>query len=172
MQALDEEFERQAAGRLGPEIFNEVGVRSLIDIKRVLYELDPSRAIGSTDVALSTQIEAEDESGRMKKFAVKATAPSQSRRDILLAAFRILRERQQVNERYGREVAPVMVNGRPMRPALKDTTNSYMWVDPLLKRWLGATRQGTFICWDLGDYLYRYDIFSHRLTRAAKAVSP
>lgn len=161
---LDHEFERQTK-RLGSEIFNSVVVRGIGDIKRALQELNPATAVSDTTL-LATQISGEDESGRKHNYNVQAKASSQTKRSILLEAFKILKERQSLTALTRSDIKPISVNGRMMQPPIKATTG-YFWVDPLIKRWLGGRREGLFICWDLSDGLYKYDIFEHRLFKVS-----
>ena len=43
------------------------------------------------------------------------------------------------------------------------------WVDKLIVQWLGGYREDLFIYWDVDDdFLYKYDIYLHKLTRIKK----
>ena len=163
MGALDQEIERQLRRR-GSEIFEPVVVRSQADIKRVLYNFDPSRNVDST-IRISTDMMADDGSGQRHRYRVNADTVSYSQRGILLEGFNILRSRREMQAKSDTEVQPILVNGRPMRSPLRDIMDAQMWVDPLITRWLGAVRRGLDICWDIDEWRYNYDIYLHKLIR-------
>jgi len=169
-ERIDQELERMARRR-GLEIFQPPVIKSLLDIKRVLSDLDPSRYVSATDTTLQTELESIDEHGRARTYRVSATTKPQTKRSILLEGFNIIKARQQLRVKAESNVIPTVINGRTVRPALRLQVDSYLWVEPLLERWLSAYRDGLWICWNVRNpdgsgYVYRYDIFQHRLMRA------
>jgi hypothetical protein len=167
MEAFDREYARQA-GRLDPtKVTRPVEVDTLADIKRVLAEFDPSFKQNQKQREIPVQTEmviTKDE--HPVTYRVQAPTVSKSKRDLLLEGLAVIKNRAVAAEQLA-EAEVIVVNGRDMRPAsLGNGVAGASWVDPLIKQWLGGRRDGVHICWDLADgYTYRYDAFSHQLTR-------
>lgn len=160
---LDQEFERQSK-RLGQEVFNPVEINSISDIKKALHEFDPAFAINDI-TTIATQLVGEDRSGAKLTYNVQAKTSPQNKRAIMSEGFRILKERQSAAETTKDNIQPISVNGRLMAPPTR-ATGGYFWVDPLIKRWLGGYRDGLFVCWNLRDGLFKYDVFEHKLFKS------
>jgi hypothetical protein len=63
----------------------------------------------------------------------------------------------------------VEVNGRMMQPMkISNDVSGLYWVDNLITHWLGGRRDGVMICWDIGTYTYKYDAYTHKLTRVSR----
>ena len=153
----------EAAHARNNEVIKDVVVSSYADIRALLADLHPNASSGAVDEAeLSTVVVSS--SG---KFNVKVNTKAQSKRDIVFSALEMIRNREIAKEKSNTDIG-VLVNGRMMCSPFVVETESYSWVDPLLKRWFGAYRDGQWICWDVGDYTYRYDIFEHKLFKASR----
>lgn len=166
MEALEKAHLRNEQ-RLDKNILKPVEVRTLNDIKRIISIFDPNKNEKSAEIPINTLLE-DVEDGKKVTYHVSAITKSKSKRDILIEGFESIERRQKIDE--VNDVEPIMVNGKEMKLAtINSNTNSYSWVDPLIKQWTGGVRKGTLITWDIGDgYEYRYQIFTHNLTRIQK----
>lgn len=165
-EKFDEEMERQSR-KLDERIFQSPTISSLADIRRVLMDLDPARAMKSS-MPIAGEMIADDENGQRRTYRVTATADATDKRSIVLQGFEFIKGRTEF-ETKSRELDPVMVNGREMRPAIRPTIEARAWVDPLLDRWFGATREGLFIVWVVKEGKFLYDPFIHKLFKAKTA---
>jgi hypothetical protein len=169
MEALDREFARQAK-RLDPsKVAKPVEVETLADVKRVLSEFDPSFKANhkQREIPVATEMTILDSSGPVT-YKVEAPTKSKSKRDLLLEGLDVIKGRANIEEQLQtNDDEDLVVNGRNMKPApLGNGVTGMSWVDPLIKHRLGGRRDGMVICWDLKDgYTYRYDAFTHNLTR-------
>lgn len=162
---IEREMYRQA-NKLGAEIFKPAVVTTINDIKQLLYELDPSKAVSSTST-VSAQLDGETEEGGAQRFNVSTVTTSQPKRSILLHGFEIIKKRIEYANTAQTVAKHTVVNGRIMQPAVaKNQESAFSTVDKLVERWLGGKRDGLLIRWDLRDgYTYKYDIWQHKLTR-------
>lgn len=163
INTIEQALEREAKRLRPPE---PVVVRTVDDIKRMVIELDPQKNKSSA-VTMNTTVEVTDQN-RRATYQVTAPSRSRSKRDLLVDGLQIIRNRLEAKPS---ETAAIEINGVVMKPAmLGNAVDGLSWVDPLITQWLGAHRDGYFICWDIGDgFLYKYDIWQHRLTRAPKS---
>jgi hypothetical protein len=146
-----------------------VEVRTLADIKRVVAEFDPKRNPQQADVPVSARME-EVVDGQRITYQASASTRSKSKRDMLIDGLKLIKAREEAADELEHAGEPVEINGKVMKPAVLNTsTEGYSWVDPLIRQWTGGTRKGTLITWNLGDgYEYRYEIFTHSLTRVPR----
>ena len=138
------------------------------DIRHVLLVLDPAARFNtkSDDVQLAAQMEGTDQHNNRHTFKVSIKTKIISHRDILLAGFNMLKQRQMLNEDALEAQIPIKVDGAEMLPPAVLSNPEFISIDPIIKRLLGGYRKGCFIQWDLVDgYTYKYDIYGHRLTR-------
>lgn len=153
--------------RSGPEIFVEPRIVSVGDIKRVINEIGTKHA-DSQSTTITTVLKS-SERGKSKdqaeQYKVSATLSDRTKRDILLEGMSILKKQIEAATRQLESGSFVPVNGREMKPATLPGGTHYCWADPLIKRWLGAYRDGLLICWRAEGFIYRYDIFTHELSR-------
>lgn len=166
MEALDK-LEARKALRLDPaKITKPPEVHTFDDIKRLVADLDPRKNPRQIDIPLSTTMAA-TEDGQNVTYRVETTTRSKSKRDILIDGLNIIKARMDAAEKIVELQEPIEVNGVLMKPAqLGYRSEGSTWVDPLLRQWLSAHRDGIMICWRLPDgYTYRYDIYQHKLTR-------
>lgn len=157
-----EKIRKRNAQRLDESVLDPVEVRSVSDIKRLIAEFDPAKEKHHDTISITANL-VDNET-----YGVNADTKSRSKREILLEGMTIIKNRM---EARNSDVAPIPieVNGRLMEPAwIGNAEDAAMWIDPLLNQWLGATRKGLLICWDIGDHEYRYKIFNHKLTRVLK----
>jgi hypothetical protein len=144
--------------RLPESILDPVEIRSLTDIKRILSEFDPAKNSAQKSIPIKADLQDD------KKYAVTADTTSRSKRDMLLEGFEIMK--RQIKSQNKDDVVPVSVDGIDMLPAnTGNAENAMSWIDPLIKQWMGATREGMFICWDIDGEHYKYDIYTHKLTK-------
>lgn len=165
-QSLRDYAQQREAMRRGAEVFEAPKVKSLDDIRRLLVELDPTRS--TKDVKpVKAQLVGKSSDGDPVKYALTMPITSQSKYSLLLDGFIALQTQQEAFEKSRTEAEPVLVNGREMRPVVPNPVSTHYWVDDVIARWLGATREGLFICWHMpGGLVYKYDIFQHRLFKA------
>ena len=157
-----EKIRKRNAQRLDESVLDPVEVRSVNDIKRLIAEFDPVREKRHDTINIKTNLIDDD------TYSVNADTKSRSKREILLEGLTIIKNRMEAQKSDDVPI-PIEVNGKLMEPAwIGNAEDSITWVDPLLNQWLGATRKGLLICWDIGDYEYRYRIFDHKLTRVLK----
>lgn len=161
---LEDEFERQER-RLDDRIFQPPTVNTLSDIKRLLAELDPSRDIKQT-VPLSSEMVAEDVDGNLVRYALNAKTEAQNKRSIVISGFEFIKSRAVLEDRAKNEVMPVMINGRPMSPAIRPAVAGHAWIDPLIKRWFNANREGLRMVWVIKEGKFLYDPFTNKLYRS------
>lgn len=172
MEALEKLAARNAL-RLDPSVLDPVVVHTYEDIRRVVNELDPKLNPAQVDVPISTLMNV-TEDNKPITYRVEAKTRSRSKRDQLVEGLRIVRDRMAMDETIAASREPVEVNGREMKPATVGyRSEGSTWVDPLLKQWLGAKRQGWTVIWELSDgYTYKYDIFQHKLSRIPTKDAP
>ena len=143
-------------------------VNSLSDIRRVVAMLDPN-AIDNKPaelVPISADIMTRDADGVRRVFHATANTQTKSRRETLLEGLQLIRTRRELADKAASLVKPLVVNGRTMQNLSPLAEESYLSIDPLIARWLAATRDGDRIVWVLHDgFTYYYDIFTHRLTK-------
>lgn len=157
MEALDRLRAREEL-KLPKSILDPVRVNTLADIRRVLYEFDPSRAISSNPIPIVAALNDGE-----KQYAASTVTKSKSKREYILEGMDLVRRMAETETRPGESVE---INGREMTPAkLGNGLRGHMWVDPIIKQWMGAYRDGLDICWDIGGNHYAYDIFTHKLRK-------
>lgn len=157
-----EEQDRQEVGRLDDKIFESPKIRTLNDIRRLVHELDPATTI-TQSVPISTELVGINEQEQQARYAVSASTQSQSKRDVLLRGFKLVKARQDLHAASKEREDPVLVNGREMSAPVIGNLDGFVYIDPLIERWLSAKREGLLICWELPEGKYKYDIFAHRL---------
>lgn len=153
--------------RMDPSILEPVKVRSVNDIKAVLAGFDPATNPNSQSIPLAANVEVSDK-GKKTLYQVTASTKSKSKRDMIVEGLDIIKNRS--DSESTQFIESVEINGRKVDPPkIGSGSNSYTWVDPLIKQWFGGSRDGLIIYWDLSDgYRYKYDIYQHRLTRASR----
>jgi hypothetical protein len=157
-----EKIRKRNAQRLDESVLDPVEVRSVNDIKRLIAEFDPAREKQHDVINIETNLVDDD------TYSVNADTKSRSKREILLEGLTIIKNRMEARKSDDVPI-PIEINGILMEPAwIGNAEDSITWVDPLLNQWLGATRKGLLICWDIDGYEYRYRIFDHKLTRVLK----
>lgn len=168
MESLERARERQNK-RLGQNILEPVEVRSINDIKRIVSEFDPAKNPEAEVVPLSTQLEVKD-GNKTSVYAVSADTKSKSKRDHLLEGLTMIQKRIDSENEIDKLTQATEINGRVVKPPkLGSGVDGHTWVDPLIRQWMGGSREGTIIYWDLEDgYRYKYDLFKHKLTRVVR----
>lgn len=146
---------------MSTKILEPTRIRSLDDIRHVLSDLNPSQQ-APKEVTISARLD-DVENGKQVSYGVSAGTRSKTRREHLLEGMEMVKLRIAASEHVG---AAVEVNGRLMEPPKLACDAGAVWVDPLIKQWLGGYRDGLMICWDLDGSHYTYDIFEHKLTRS------
>lgn len=143
------QMRRQEAERLASQVEDKpVIVLALPDIVRLIADFAPTTREKMIVVAQVDQKVSADLSGH-------------DRRAVLLAGFDIVKN-QAALKKASAEAEPIIVDGKPLyRPPVAQ--DSVFWLDTLLKKWLDAYRDGLAICWNLGDVVYKYDIYNHKL---------
>ena len=167
LKAREEEAKRHV-GRLKPP-----DIITVDDIRRVLVVLDPSsRANTHTEeISLAAQLVGTDQNDQQQTYKVSAKAKAQSYRDILTKGFDLLKQRHGLVEEAAEARIPIRVDGEEMVPPQVLAEPDFIAIDPIIKRLLSGYRSGMFIQWDLNDgYTYKYDIYSHKLTRFKKEI--
>lgn len=155
--------------RLNQEILKPAEVRTLSDIQAVVAQFSPNNDPKSPPVPIQTLLEESEDGGRVV-YQVSSETKSKSRRSILIDGLDLIKKRL---ESPNDEVESLEVNGKMMKPAaMKNSVDGLTWVDPLIKQWTGGTRKNTLITWDIKDgYEYRYEIYTHSLTRIKRIKS-
>lgn len=168
-ERFQEEMDRQAMS-LDGKVFDPPPVRCLNDIRRLLNDLDPRISIAQS-TTISSEMKAEDEGGRQVTYRVSARADSHSKRAIVLKGMQFIKDRIALEERRRAAAQPVLVNGREMLPPTLAAADGITWVDPLIKRWFNAERDGLYLAWTVKEGRYLYDVFDHRLFRARQEAA-
>lgn len=138
-------------------------IKTLDDVRKIVRELDPNLNSGRSTSTVKASIDV-IESGQSKKYDVKTTVKSQSKRDMLMVGFEILRERIKLKDITVAE--PVTVNGVPLHTVnLNNTILELKWLDGLVTELTGGYRKDMNICWKIGNSTYFYDIFNHILEK-------
>lgn len=141
----------------------KVQVRTVDDIKRVLSEFDPSRDRGESVAEVKSDLQGNVD-GKVQSVTVSARTVGKSKRQLLVEAMQHIADLIKSTER---EVLPVEINGRIVKPPQVSAANASYNIDPMIAQWLDAKRDGTIIYWDLQDgYRYKYEPISHKLTRS------
>jgi len=160
MEALDQARQRELR-RLHPSIADPVIIKSFQDIKIAIAEFDPKKNPRADIVNISTQLKDNEH-----VYAVSAETRSKSKRDQLVEGLDVIRHRIENQELAKNSSQEIEVNGVMVKPPmLGNGIDSHSWVDPLIKQWLGGSRNGLSIYWDLNDG-YKYDIYQHKLKRS------
>jgi len=155
------------ARRLSKKVFDPPTIRTAEDIKHILRELDPKIGNPDTGTEIHAYLAAPDDKGKLQTYHVKASTRSATKREMIISAFTAIKLKSEVGAKAGQLHQATEVNGVIMQPADVGRAGGAMsWIDPLIRKWLGARRQDLLICWDLSDgFTYSYDVFTHRLTR-------
>jgi hypothetical protein len=143
-------------------------IRTVSDIKRILAQLEPHSHLNAKfdDVILSTDMAGTDVDHRSQKYHVSAKTKTSSMRDVIIEGLNIVKQREETAAKVLDRAMSIAVDGKDMKPPSVISENSFMSVDPIINRTLGGYRNGHYIQWNLADgFIYRYDIFEHRLTR-------
>lgn len=168
MEQLDREINRQQQ-KINNSNQKPVEVRSVTDIKRIISEYNPEKNPSSPVVSLKTQMEIKDGSSA-QTYAVSANTQSKSKRDHLIEGLLVIEKRMLQEQKIDEYTEPTEINGRSVTPPqIGSGVSGYSWVDPLIHQWLGASRDGIIIYWDIDDgYRYKYNIFEHKLSRVRR----
>lgn len=166
MEQLEKALARMAM-KASPQSMAPPTVETVTDIKSLLTEFDPAENKPSPEIPLTTDMRVKDQTQGTKTYRLTSRTKSKSKRDILVEGFNILKSRLAMNEAIVDKFESVEINGREMKPAaFGDGVTGTSWVDPLIRQWFNAHREGMMICWNLRDgYKYKYDLFEHKLTR-------
>jgi len=159
---------RRTQSELSRQRFESPVVRTASDIKRVLAQLEPNSRLNikTDDVTLATNMIGTDANNRSQTYHVSAKTKTNSARDILIEGLNIIKQREETAQAVRDKRAVVAVDGKEMKSPPVIAENNFSSVDPIISRTLGGYRSSYFIQWDLADgFTYRYDIYSHRLTR-------
>jgi len=166
-EEIDRAVAREHSAQRARAEQHEVIVRTVDDIKRVVSDFAPQARcnIHQPTVGLVTKMEGRDERDQPALFQVTAETQSKSRRDLLIEAFTIIRDRRIALEKAQMaSQMPLTVNGRSMVPSMPLADDMVHNVDSMIRMWFGGARRGERIVWQLSDGLYQYDIFSHKVT--------
>lgn len=166
MVSLDELKERESR-IIDPSTILKVKVRTIDDIRIVVSQLDPKYVKPANKADISTVINS-NEDGKNISYKVEATTTSKSIRDMVIEGLDIVKSHIISNE----SEEEIEINGRAMKPPrIGDNVKAKSWVDPLIKDFFDAYRDGLLLCWDIDGYKYRYDIYNHKLDRISKGVA-
>ncbi len=158
-EAFDREMERQNR-KLGDEIFESKKPRSVNDIMALIASL--SNRTRSMAVPIKTTLIGTDDNDKQREYSVSGVTQDQSRRDILVSFFTMIRERITASMKTD-NTDMMLVNGRVVRRAPVINTDGRLPIDNLIDRWLGGKRDGLFIVWNVSDVVYKYDVLDNRL---------
>ncbi len=164
-EALEKVMERESR-KLHPSVADPVIVKKFDDIRNVISQIDPRNNNTAAEITINADMSL-NEDGKNLVYRVSAPSRSKSKREMILEGMEILKRQKEVVDNIEEKLEPVEVNGVPMKPPVFGRGDkSRAWVDPLIKHWLGAYRNGLLICWDIEGYHYEYDIFEHQLSRS------
>ena len=168
---IDEAIQRQFKTAQAAAKFQSPTINTVDDIRRALVNLDPSTKLNgkSEDVNISARLAGSDGSVT-RTFRVDTITVTKSYRQIIIEALKVVQNREKTQEKIAAIHPYVDVNDRAMVPPPVITTKSRMYVDGIIERLLGAYRDGIYICWDLPDGTYQYDVFAHKLVRIPKTT--
>lgn len=150
-----DQFASREQKRLDDTILNDLVVKSLDDIKRVIANLNnrPEHAVVEVKSNIDSSI-------------VTASTKSRSPYSIIYEGLLAIK-----NKDFSVEDTSILVNGISVSGSkIRKPSEAWNSVDQYIKRYAGGKRDGYLILWELGEYKYRYDIFTHKLTKSA-AVS-
>jgi hypothetical protein len=140
------QFRKEIAMKLSDD--KTVTVETLADIKIAIKEFLSSE---EASPEVSTEIQSDGKT-------YKVTAPTAcSYSDLLMEGFNMVKKRlDAINKPREVElgIEPINVDG-------------HMWLDDLISRRLGGVRDGLSIKWDLKEGTFRFDPFTHKLTKCA-----
>lgn len=158
------------ARRIDPKVATKpVEVRTLADIQRIVQEFAPGVEKDGRPLELSTTMTGEGEDGKVETYRVSTFTQTKSRRTMLIEGMDVIARHQKMIDDSRDNSIPIEVNGVPMSPPTLPIQNMISHVDPMIRRWMGGRRIGLKITWDIQDgYVYLYDIYAHKLTRASK----
>jgi hypothetical protein len=128
--------------------FNEDGsvrITTLQEIKTIIKDFMPGTE--SVKQTMSTEIE----SGG-KTYKITTPVEGANNRDLLMEGFAVVKNRLEVLEKVEEgQLSPVNVDGQ-------------MWVDSLINRCMGGTRDGLKVKWEIKEGTYKFDPFTGKLT--------
>ena len=127
----------------------EVNPHTKADIVKLISEFDPNTQAQSKPTTITGKVNVEN---HVKE--VTATVAPTSKRQMIIEGLNVFKK-QSI------EVTPIPteINGQKVTPLSPIAGERYCYVDRIIKVWLGGTRRGTMICWDLDDgYTYKYDM--------------
>lgn len=167
MEFLEKALIRNDKKILNSQVARQAMVTSINDIKRLIAELNPNKTITNPNVSVHADIDVKVDN-KTERYSVSSMTRSISKRDQLIAGLDIIKSRIEAEKTINTE--PIEINGVfKSPPKITGGVLAHSWVDPLITQWLGGKRDGLLITWELSDgYVYKYDIYSHKLTRILK----
>lgn len=161
-EQLDKEHER-LLNRFGDHIFDDFTAKSLNDIKKAIAKIAPTNSVTGGQKR-NIKINSVDKHGNEVVHNIDVDTNNQSKRSILLDAFTKLKNEYDLAHAGDKSIS---INGKKVDSiAIRNLGNRPLAIDVLLKRWLGATRDGLFIKWTLNNgEVYKYDIINHKLLK-------
>lgn len=170
MESIDNALARTVSKSEREHNFSKPIINSVDDIRRVLHTLDPSNKLNERvpDTVVAANIYGTD--GKTNSASV--STKTKSYRDMLIEGLGIVRSRINAYQNVEGKSTPLVVNNKEMVPPCVVAMDTVLSIDPVISRLLGASRDGYHITWRLPDgFVYKYDIFEHRLTRDAEGES-
>lgn len=163
-----EELEKALARKTSQPIENPVIVSTHNDIIRLLIEFDPQNNKPSTPVEINAVLKLQDENHKEQLYQATTMTRSKSKRDILISGLDVVKNKLNLIIDHPPD-NNLEINGKLVKPLKinNDVSGTY-WVDKLIKHWFGGYRDELMICWNIGDYIYKYDAYNHKLTRVKK----
>ena len=165
MSPLERAAAREAQ-RLSASILDPVVINSVNDIKKILIDFDPNKNKQQNEIPITASFNVDG-----KIYNATTKTKSKSRRDILIEGLELIRNRIESKIDSDPELESIIVNGKELKQVkLSNGSEGHVWIDPLIKHWLGGYRNGVDIFWDLNDGCrYKYNAFEHKLTRITNA---
>lgn len=153
-------------------VYEAPKIRDVNDIKMVLKEFDPNNKINeSSSVQISTKMRCATggNDNRQQDLSISADVTACTHRSMVLEALGELLSRKRNCEKAADKYAKVerpIINGKVMSALPVTQSIKELSIDEVIYRVTGGKRDDIYIVWKLDDgFNYKYDIFSHKLTR-------
>ena len=167
MTPLERALSREAAKQINQaKVIKAVRIESVDDIKRAIALVGPNAETIAKEVPMSTILNSHED-GKNLQFQVSTSTRSRTKREFLIEGMEMVKRHMGA---VTAESEATIINGKTMPPIkFSNDGASHYWIDPIIKQWLGAYRSGLLICWNLGEHVYQYDVFEHKLVRVKNA---
>jgi hypothetical protein len=136
-------------------IYDPPSIKSVDDIIYVIKSLSNN----SDDLSIDTNFSGLSENETPTTYHIKANVKHKSKKETLRDGFELIKARMNIESAS----SGIVINGRECKPYSLKANVALPWLDQLIERWLGATRNCVDIIWHINGDEYKYNIFEDKL---------